>query len=131
MGELEGRSDDAAFALLDEVWLAWARESRLALTAGPGGESGQQLFARAKGAVEEILAAEPGGTILIVAHSGVLQMLIPALCANLASDFGIENWLRNCQLVRVESDGADPAAMSCLTWGDLTVSQPAPKAVPK
>ncbi|MDA0563797.1 histidine phosphatase family protein [Streptomonospora sp. S1-112] len=125
VGELEGRSDDAAFAHLDSVWAAWTRESRHDVTAGPGGENAHEVLGRSTAAVAEIVAAERGGTVLVMAHSGVLQVLVPALCANLAPDYGIENWLRNCQLVRVETDGTDPVGMTCRAWGPLTLPDPA------
>lgn len=118
VGSLEGRTDDAVFAHLDEVWEAWTFRGELDLPAGPGGETAAAVLARSVGAAQRIAAANPGGTILIVAHSGVLQLLIPGLCANLPMDYGYLHWLRNCQVVEVVTHGRE---FQCVTWADFRV----------
>lgn len=115
VGELEGRSDRATFDGLERVWKAWTVDKLLDMPAGPNGETGHQTIRRTTAAVARIVESHPDGTVLVVAHSGVLQILLPHLSTNLEPQYGYQNWLRNCQIVELEPDGQ---AHRCVAWAD-------------
>lgn len=118
VGAREGRTDEGVFEEMDEVWNSWTVAGNLHVEAGPNGETATQVIERGKKAVSKILTQHDsdGGSVLIVAHSGILQLLVPQLCNNLKANYGAINWLRNCQLIRVKVTNN---SMSCISWGDV------------
>lgn len=122
VGSLEGRNDEGVFEELDRTWNTWTVDGNLDLPAGPGGETARQVLDRSLDAMAEVAERYPTGTVLVVAHSGILQLLIPAMSSNLDAGFGYRNWLRNCQLVEIEADGA---GHMCVAWADVDLSTPA------
>ena len=48
-----------------------------------GGESGTEIAARVAAALDEVAAAHPGGTVLVLSHGGSIGVGLPALAANL------------------------------------------------
>jgi broad specificity phosphatase PhoE len=118
VGAREGRTDPGVFEEMDQVWKTWTVDGDLELEAGPGGETGQQVLARGLAALKVIRRAHPSGTVLVVAHSGILQLLVPHFCANLAKDHGVRNWCRNCQLIEVE---VEASAARCVAWAGQLV----------
>lgn len=78
IGELEGRSDGAAFEAFFEVYDAWWRgelDARL-----PGGESALDLRARFLPAVERIVGgADRDGDVVLVSHGAAIRMVAAAL----------------------------------------------------
>ncbi len=76
IGDLEGRSDEAAFETFFEVYHAWWRgelDARL-----PGGESALDLRARFLPAVERIVGGGDGYVVL-VSHGAAIRMAAAAL----------------------------------------------------
>ncbi|CAM5407578.1 histidine phosphatase family protein [Rhodanobacter lindaniclasticus] len=66
---------------VDEVWKRWPREASLWKTAPhtcriPGGESLQDVAARAIDALTAVLHAHPRGTVAIITHDSVLRVLL-------------------------------------------------------
>lgn len=118
VGAREGRSDQAVFDEMDEVWHAWTVVGDLNVLAGPGGENAVEVLDRGLRAVADITEKHSDGTILIVAHSGVLQLLIPHLCLNIDKSHGAKNWLRNGDVVEVRSD-AD--RFICVSWAGKAI----------
>lgn len=116
VGELEGRNYNDVFEQIDRTWNAWCVEGDLDHRVAEGGETARQVLRRAIPAVHRMAGAYDGGDGLVVAHSGVLQLLVPALCENLPHVYGYENWLRNCQLVEVT---VRPDGYTCVDWAGL------------
>lgn len=52
-----------------------------ATTALPGGETGTDAVARSRPALDDAVAAHPGGTVLVVAHQTLLRLLLCDLLA--------------------------------------------------
>lgn len=116
VGVLEGRNDDEAFAELDKIWHSWTVERNLDVLTAEGGETANQILERSVKTFNNIIKNNQFNTVLIVAHSGILQLLIPEIAENIPYNFGVQNWLRNCQLVdliRKEDK------FICVSWGDI------------
>ncbi|QOC93479.1 histidine phosphatase family protein [Micromonospora craniellae] len=116
VGEIEGRDYNEVFDQIDRTWHAWTVEGRLDAATAPGGETALQVLQRSIPAVQRMAQAYDGGTGLVVAHSGILQLLIPAICENLPYGYGYENWLRNCQIVAV---AVHPNRYTCVDWAGV------------
>jgi probable phosphoglycerate mutase len=87
IGELEGRSDEAAFEVFFEVYHAWWRgdlEARL-----PGGESALDLRARFLPAVERI--ADGDGDVVLVSHGAAIRMAAAALLGDTVETLYVPN----------------------------------------
>jgi probable phosphoglycerate mutase len=77
-GEWDGRAEDEVERNDAGRFAAWvAHPGRVA---PPGGESGDQIAARALGAVERIRARHGDGKVLVVSHKATLRVLLCALC---------------------------------------------------
>ena len=116
VGVLEGRNDDEAFEELDKIWHSWTVERNLDTLTAEGGETAKQVLERSVKSFKNIIENNESSTVLIVAHSGILQLLIPEVAENIPYNFGVKNWLRNCQLVDLirEED-----KFICVSWGDI------------
>lgn len=119
VGDREGRCDDKVFEELDVVWKEWSLKNNLSMEAGPNGETAEQILARSGALLKEIIQEETDGDVLVVAHSGVLELLLGHRCTNLEPIFCYENWFRNCQLVVTEVREHE---LFCLNWGDVDCS---------
>lgn len=118
VGAYEGRNDPDVFKELDKVWRKWTVEGELDTTMGIGGESAKQILVRSQLVINRILKKNISGTALVVAHSGILQLLVSYLCTNLPNSFGVKNWIRNCQLIDTKVQGQ---SLECISWGDIKV----------
>jgi broad specificity phosphatase PhoE len=88
MGDLEGRSDDAALATFDEVYAAWWRgdlDARL-----PGGESARDVRDRFLPAVDGIVDGI-AGDVLLVSHGAAIRLAAAALLGETAETFYVPN----------------------------------------
>jgi broad specificity phosphatase PhoE len=89
MGDLEGRSDDAALATFDEVYEAWWRgelDARL-----PGGESAGDLRDRFLPAIDGIVDGITDGDVLLVSHGAAIRLAAAALLGETAETFYVPN----------------------------------------
>ncbi|AJR05499.1 histidine phosphatase family protein [Photobacterium gaetbulicola] len=120
VGQLEGRNDPQVFEELDTVWHKWTVEKELSVLAGPEGESAREVISRGEKAVQEIVNKHPGKSILVVAHSGILQLLVPHMCKNIENDYGAKNWLRNCQLVETVYESGE---LTCTKWAGIEITE--------
>ena len=75
-GDLEGRADEAARALFDEVYAAWWTGDLHARL--PGGESAHDLHARFLPVVESITAGG-SGAVVVVSHGAAIRLAAAAL----------------------------------------------------
>jgi broad specificity phosphatase PhoE len=88
MGDLEGRSDDAALATFDEVYAAWWRgdlDARL-----PGGESARDVRDRFLPAVDGVVDGI-AGDVLLVSHGAAIRLAAAALLGETAETFYVPN----------------------------------------
>jgi broad specificity phosphatase PhoE len=78
VGDLEGRSDEQAWATYVGVCYAWLAGDHD--RAYPGGENYHQLTARLVTAFRRALDHPPGSRVLMVAHDGIIRASLAALC---------------------------------------------------
>jgi 2,3-bisphosphoglycerate-dependent phosphoglycerate mutase len=76
LGEWSGGGFRQRAAAGDPAFIAFAEAGRWDLV--PGSEGDERLRARATGAVDEIAATHPGGTIAIVCHGGFINAYLTA-----------------------------------------------------
>jgi len=89
VGDLEGRSDDAALEAFREVYDAWWRgelDARL-----PGGESALDLRARYLPALDRILDGRDGGDVVLVSHGAAIRLAAAALLGDTAETWYVPN----------------------------------------
>jgi broad specificity phosphatase PhoE len=77
VGSVDGRSDDAAWAVYDDVLDRWRRGDAAARF--PGGEDLRELTARLAAALTQVAAAGGDGPALVVAHGANLRAALPLL----------------------------------------------------
>jgi broad specificity phosphatase PhoE len=119
MGELEGRSDKAAWKEHQEIyqrwWLDQADEARI-----PDGESFNDVKTRflpfIDGLLEKYVDA-PATEILLVGHGGLYVCMLPLLLKNISTDFAQSHIPSNCGLILAENR---ENGCFCLSWDGLT-----------
>lgn len=77
VGELDGRADDGAWRVYEATLAAW-RCGRLSQRF-PGGESGDELAARTRRALEGIAAQADGMDAVVIAHGASIRAALPTL----------------------------------------------------
>jgi len=82
-GEWEGRTQEDVKEHNADIYLRWMTEP--AWNAPPGGETAQQIAARATPVISEIIAAHKDGNVLVVSHKATIRIL---LCDFLGIDLG-------------------------------------------
>jgi probable phosphoglycerate mutase len=100
IGDLEGRSDEAAFETFFEVYHAWWRgelDARL-----PGGESALDLRARFLPAVDQIVS-DHDGDVVLVSHGAAIRMAAAALLGDTVETWYVPN--AGLVVLRRELDG--------------------------
>jgi probable phosphoglycerate mutase len=78
VGELDGRCDEGAWAIYEQVladWCAGHHDS-----AFPGGEDYRQMTKRLRALMDKAICHPDGSRVLIVGHGGIIRAAIPALC---------------------------------------------------
>lgn len=78
VGDLDGRSDEDAWAIYRQVLVGWRTGKHD--SAFPGGEDYHQMTARLSAALGSALRHPPGSRILIIGHGGTIRAAIPVLC---------------------------------------------------
>ena len=117
-GELEGRSDDDAWAVHGAVnadWAAGRRHSR-----PPGGESLDDVLRRLQPLVAE-LGGRPSGTFLLVSHGSLVQSALPVLLG-LPVGFGAAHPLDHLDAVQVAFAGGAPVSVDWAAVGSVRVA---------
>ena len=89
VGDLEGRSDTAAYVAFDEVYAAWWRGDLAARM--PGGESALDVRSRFLPALAEIVDGVTGGDVLLVSHGAAIRMAAGALLGDTVETFYVPN----------------------------------------
>lgn len=72
----------------------------------PGGENGEQVIARFKGALGKLAERHPNDSVLIFSHGGVMALAIPHICQGTANDLAREQFIPNAvpAIISVEND---------------------------
>jgi broad specificity phosphatase PhoE len=116
-GELDGRDDEEAFAILNAALDAWCAGDDTARI-GVRGDVGGDVIRRLAGVVAEVTSRHQDGVVLLVSHGGLLQMGIPWLCANLTPSYGHRRHIDNSSVIEVDVTSSDPVHATCVRWGD-------------
>ena len=100
VGALAGRElDDPE---LEAVYTAW-RHGDLERSV-PGGESGEQVVARYREALQEIADLHRGETVLVFSHGGAMSFVLPWIATPVRTDLVELEFLPNCAPAEVEVD---------------------------
>lgn len=111
VGIHEGVHDDHVGPVAEQVFGAWWRDNDLS-GGFEGGETGLQIAARMRDALDLVADKHPGQTAVVVSHGGAMAVGVVALCG-LDAAFVATHLLANCQVVELErTDGA----WSCTAW---------------
>jgi probable phosphoglycerate mutase len=114
-GIFEGKTLDEIAAGHPQEFAAWrARDVDWRI---PGGESGTEFIARVIDAVHEIAGRYRGGTVAVVTHGGVLDVVYREARA-LAWDAPREHLMLNASINRLQAQD-EPPALRILDWADV------------
>ncbi|KGN35054.1 hypothetical protein N802_02260 [Knoellia sinensis KCTC 19936] len=103
VGALAGREhDDPELLGVFEAWKAGHLGTFI-----PGGESGQAVLTRYRGALEEISDQHRGETVLVFTHGGVMSFALPRMGRNVRNDLAAQPFLPNCALAEIAIDADD------------------------
>lgn len=114
VGDLEGRSDDAALQEFFEVYLRWTNDDLAARM--PGGESGAEIRARFLGTVTSIRdrhAADEDCLVVLVSHGAMIRLGAEWLAENVTGQLANVGVLPNTGHVLLESGGD---GWNCVEW---------------
>lgn len=111
VGIHEGVHDDEVGPVAEQVFGAWWRDNDLS-GGFEGGETGLQIAARMRDALDRVADEHPGETAVVVSHGGAMAVGVISLC-DLDAAFVATHLLANCQVVELER--ADGAWM-CTSW---------------
>ena len=102
-------------------WDSWS-EGDLNVRIGADGELGEDMVRRLTGLIADIAGRNPGGTVVLVSHGGLLQTGIPWVCANLGPAFGLRRLVANTAVIELRADPtADGVEVTCLAWDGAPV----------
>ncbi|MEI2777101.1 MAG: histidine phosphatase family protein [Tetrasphaera sp.] len=99
VGDLAGRSiNDPAVQEIFGAWLNGNLHARI-----PGAESGAEIVARYREALEAIADQHRGENVLIFSHGGVMSLVLPLIAINLTNDHARGRYLPNAVPAIVEA----------------------------
>lgn len=117
VGALAGRHhDDPELMAVFESWKAGDLGTFI-----PGGESGQQVLDRYRGALEEISDQHRGETVLVFTHGGVMSFCLPRMGRNVRNDLAAQQFLPNCAVAEISIDADDVVVNSWPGSADRSV----------
>jgi broad specificity phosphatase PhoE len=102
-GEFEGRSDKEAVHTYMATILSWWQDSAARV---PGGESGDEFFARFSDAIARA-AQERAGTIAVFSHGAALRTWASAISRNIDEAFSRAHDLPNTAMIVLEGSPAE------------------------
>lgn len=102
-GELEGHSDHESIKLYMGTIFSWWNDFSGRI---PGGEDGNEFYARFTGAISRIAAAHDG-TVAVFSHGAAIRTWASWSSANLDADFSRNHTLENTAVVVVEGSPSD------------------------
>jgi len=112
-GSLEGRSDDAAWAIYDQAIAAWLAGETTARIAD--GETLEDIAERFEPFIHGLIC-EYGGTdarLLLVAHGGLYRAALPEVLEGIDRAFSWAHPLTYAQVVVAEERGGQ---LGCIQW---------------
>jgi len=114
MGILEGRSDDEAWRILEELVHDWYRRGRWESRA-EGGENLHDIQARFVPFLESLLAehAAADQDLILIGHGGTYIAMLPVILANVDHQLALASPLPNCGYVTAE---ASASGLVCRSW---------------
>lgn len=119
VGVHEGGLDEEVAPIAIEVFGRWWRDGDMAHRFHEG-ESGREIADRVAAALERVVAAHPGDTVVVVSHGGAIAVGVTDLCANVDSAFVSDHLLANCATVELVRDAA---GWRCESWAGLPLGQ--------
>jgi broad specificity phosphatase PhoE len=112
LGDLNDRTDTEAHEAFDRVFRAWLLDGDLDVRR-PGGESGAEVLKRFADAFDELVAAHPGDTAVVVGHGAAMRLGLSRLAAGVSRGYVHEHRLPNTGHVVVELTDDGPV---CVSW---------------
>lgn len=117
-GELDGRSDAAAYDELNKALDGWCRGDDT-LMIGASGDVGRDVIKRLSDVITSLGPRHVGEVLLLVSHGGLLQTSLPWICANLSPDYGLGRHIPNSAVIEIEwFDGT----AYCVAWAGTALS---------
>lgn len=113
-GVCEGRGDDEAWAMHDELIRVWDEERDYGRRI-PGGESYNDIHARFVPFVEGVVREHNGAdsVVAVIMHGAVMSLFLPVVCDNLTRAFVRQRVTRNCIRVVTETRAG---GLTCVSW---------------
>ena len=113
VGALDGRPhDDPELASVFEAWQHGDLRRGI-----PGGETGEEVVARFREALQAIADQFRGETVLVFSHGGVMSFVLPRISGNVRDDLAAAMFLPNCAVAEVSVDGD---GFKVLSWPGST-----------
>ena len=101
VGALAGRPhDDPDLASVFRSWVHGDLRRRI-----PGGETGEEVVARYREALQGIADQFRGEAVLVFSHGGVMSFVLPRISGNVRDDLAAATFLPNCAVAEVSVDG--------------------------
>jgi broad specificity phosphatase PhoE len=101
VGALAGRPhDDPELASVFRAWMHGDLGRCI-----PGGETGSEVVARFREALQAIADLHRGETVLVLSHGGVMSFVLPRVDGTVRHDLVERAFLPNCGIAEVEVDG--------------------------
>nr|WP_026316403.1 histidine phosphatase family protein [Actinokineospora enzanensis] len=116
VGELEGRSDEAALRQFGEMYTRWTRGD---LDVGMAeGETGGRIRERYLGAIGGIRQSHSDGLVVVVSHGGIIRLGAEWLSDNVGAQLAEVKLLPNTGHVLLELRSA---GWHCLEWTGVQI----------
>jgi probable phosphoglycerate mutase len=115
VGHHEGGHDDEVGPIAEEVFGRWWRDGDLS-SGFPGGETGEQIAARVRRALDAVADRHDGSTAVVVSHGGAMALGITALADNLDAAFVSQHILANTEVVELERTAS---GWRCVSWAGI------------
>ena len=118
VGHHEGAHDDEVGPVAVEVFGRWWRDGDLD-HGFPGGETGREIAARMRTALDSVADEHVGATAVVVSHGGAMALGITSMTDDLGAVFVSEHLLANTDVVDlVREDGV----WRCRSWAGVAPS---------
>jgi broad specificity phosphatase PhoE len=120
MGELEGRSDSAAWDMFSDLLSAWFDHGLLEEKI-TGGESFVDIKKRFLPFLDGLVSrfGDTDATILLISHGGLYLTMLPLILVNVTGEFARNHMLGNTEMVVAELNGKE---LNCVNWGGIPIT---------
>ncbi|MEV5537539.1 histidine phosphatase family protein [Saccharopolyspora shandongensis] len=117
VGDLEGRGDQEALQIFDDVYESW-HAGRLDVPM-PGGETGREALTRFVGGARSAIDGAGDGAVALVSHGAMLRLAACTLAANVDGAHANARYLPNTGVIVLEADPDARTGWRCLSWDGL------------